>query len=175
MTGDRTAHPVLLSLANIHMDVRMKPSSHAFILLALLPCPKFLIKDKRARGVLESRIVHLSLDIITESLKRAARAGRMMADPSGFSRFCFTALASYIVDTPEAALIAGVAGKTSHMTMADCRKFGGPTRDEPRTASTTLAQLAALAETHNPLELSSYIPAAKALRLNGVHLPFWRD
>lgn len=119
MTGDRTAHPVLLSLANIHMDVRMKPSAHAFVLLALLPCPKFLVKDRPTRGVLESRVIHLCLDIITQPIKLAAHAGRMMADPSGFSRFCFTALASYIVDTPEAALIASVGGKTSHLTMAD--------------------------------------------------------
>jgi hypothetical protein len=174
MTGDRTAHPVLLSLANIHMDVRMKQSTPAFVLLALLPCPKFLV-SKSTRGVLESRVVHLCLDIITHPLKLAARAGRMMADPSGFSHFCFTTLASYIVDTPEAALIAGVAGKTSHLTMADYLKFGDPIRHEPRTASTTLAQLAALAQNYNPLELSTYIPAAKAIRLNGVHLPFWRD
>jgi hypothetical protein len=174
MTGDRTAHPVLLSLANIHMDVRMKQSTPAFVLLALLPCPKFLV-SKSTRGVLESRVIHLCLDIITRPLKLAARAGRMMADPSGFSRFCFTGLASYIVDTPEAALIAGVAGKTSHLTMADYLKFGDPIRHEPRTASTTLAQLAALAENYDPLELSTYVPAAKAVRLNGVHLPFWRD
>ena len=175
MAGDRTAHPVLLSLANIHMDIRMKPSTHAFVLLALLPCPKFLVKNKPTRGVLESRIFHLCLDVITRPLKLAAHAGRMMADPSGFSHFCFTMLASYIVDTPEAALIAGVAGKTSHLTMADYRKFGDPTRQEPRTASTTLAQLAALAENTNPLDLHTYIPAAKAMRLNRVHLPFWRD
>ena len=127
MTGDRTAHPVLLSLANIRMDMRMKPSAHAFVLLTLLPCPKFLIKDKPTHGVLESRVVHLCVDIITQPLKLAARAGCMMADPSGFSRFCFTALASYIVDTPEAALIACVASKTSHLTMADYRQFGDPT------------------------------------------------
>ena len=175
MTGDRTTHPVLLSLANIHMDVRMKSNSHAFLLVALLPCPKFLNKNRPTCGVLESRVTHLCLDIITKPLKLAARAGRMMADPSGFSRFCFTSLASYIVDTPEAALVAGVAGKTSHLTMADYRGFGDPTRNEPRRASTTLAQLASLAENYDPLDLTSYIPAAKATRLNGVHLPFWRN
>ena len=175
MTGDRTAHPVLLTLANIHMDVRMKASNHAFILLALLPCPKFLARDRPTRSVLESRVVHLCLNIITEPLKLAARAGWMMSDPRGYSHFCFTALASYMVDTPEAALIACVAGKTSHLTMADYRKFGEPTRQEPRTASTTLAQLSALGSQFNPLDLSSYIPAAKAIQLNGVHLPFWRD
>ena len=175
MTGDRIAHPVLLSLANIRMDVRMKSSSHAFVLTALLPCPKFLIKDRPTHSVLENRVIHLCLDIITHPLKLAARAGRMMADPLGYSRFCFTALASYIVDTPEAAMIACVAGKTSHLTMADYRTFGDPTRQEPRTACTTLAQLATLAAAHNPLNLPAYLTAAKAIRLNGVHLPFWRD
>ena len=175
MTGDRVAHPVLLSLANIRMDIRMKSSSHAFILVALLPCPKFLVKDSGTRGALESRVIHLCLDVITHPLKVAARIGRMMADPLGYSRFCFTGLASYIVDTPEAAMLACVAGKTSHLTTADYRTFGDPSRHEPRTASTTLAQLAALATQWNPLDLSTYLPAAKAIRLNGVHLPFWRD
>jgi len=175
MTGDRTAHPVLLSLANIRTDVRMKSSNHAFLLVALLPCPKFITKEKRFRGVLENRVVHLCLDIITNPLKLAAHAGRMMADPRGYSRFCFTALASYMVDTPEATMLASVMGKTSHLTMADYRKFGDPVRQEPRTASTTLAQLAALATNIDPLDLPAYIPAAKAVRLNGVHLPFWRD
>ena len=150
----------------------MKSTSHAFVLVALLPCPKFLVKDNGIRGALESRAIHLCIDIITHPLKLAARAGCMMVDPCGYSHFCFTALASYIVDTPEAAMIACVAGKTSHLTMADYRGFGDSTRHEPRTASTTLAQLAVLAAEHNPLDMPSYLPAAKARRLNGVHLPF---
>ena len=108
MTGDRTAHPVLLSLANIHADIRMKSSNRAFLLVALLPCPKFITKEKGVRGVLENRVIHLCLDVITNPLKLAARAGRMMADPRGYSRFCFTALASYMVDTPEATMLACV-------------------------------------------------------------------
>ena len=54
MTGDRTAHPVLLSLANIHADVRMKSSNCTFILVTLLPCPKFITKDKGIRGILDT-------------------------------------------------------------------------------------------------------------------------
>ena len=131
MTSNQTTHPVLLSLANIHMDVWMKSNTHAFVLLALLPCPKFLTKDRPTCGVLESHIVHLCLNIITHPLKLTAHAGRMMADPSGFSCFYFTALASYIVNTPEAALIAGAAGKTSHLTMADYQQFNDPTQQEP--------------------------------------------
>ena len=175
MTGDRVAHPVLLSLANIRMDVRTKSSNHAFVLITLLPCPKFFAKDQAIHGALENRIIHLCLDVITHPLKLAARMGRMMADPLGYSRFCFTGLASYIVDTPEAAAIACVAGKTSHLTMADYRGFGDSTRHEPQTASTTLAQLDALATEYPPLDLPTYLSAAKGIRLNGVHLPFWRD
>ena len=78
-----------------------------------------------------------------------------------------------MVDTPEATMLAAVAGKTSHLTMADYRTFGDPVRHEPRTALTTLTQLAAIATTIHPLDLPVYIPAAKAVRLNGVHLPFW--
>ena len=89
--------------------------------------------------------------------------------------FLFTALASYIVNTPEAATIACVAGKTSHLTMANYRPFGDPTHHKPWTASTTLAQLTALATRHDPLDLPTYLPAAKAIRLDGVHLPSWRD
>ena len=131
MTGNRTAHSVLLSLANICMDICIKPSTHAFVLLALLPCPKFLVKDRPTCGVLESHVIHLCLDIITHPLKLTAHTGCMMADPSGFSCFCFTAFALYIVDTPKAALIAGIASKTSHLTMANYQKFGDPIRHEP--------------------------------------------
>ncbi|KAG1842143.1 hypothetical protein F4604DRAFT_1597641 [Suillus subluteus] len=46
MTGDRVAHPLLISLANIHMSTQLKSSSNAFVLTALLPVPKFIYKKK---------------------------------------------------------------------------------------------------------------------------------
>ena len=46
MTGDRTAHPLLISLANILADFHMKSTHNAFVLLALLPVPKFLEKKQ---------------------------------------------------------------------------------------------------------------------------------
>ena len=85
MIGDRVAHLVLLSLANICMDVRMKSSNHAFILIALLPCPKFLHKDCAMDGTLENRTVHLCLNVITHPLKLITHAGCMMADPLGYN------------------------------------------------------------------------------------------
>ncbi|KAG1902222.1 uncharacterized protein F5891DRAFT_1186802 [Suillus fuscotomentosus] len=82
VTGDRVAHPLIISLANISMNTRAKISSDSFLLTALLPVPKFIHKKKRMRGVLEDRLVHQCLDIILEPLKRAACVGVMMSDPS---------------------------------------------------------------------------------------------
>ncbi|KAG2124666.1 hypothetical protein DEU56DRAFT_873241 [Suillus clintonianus] len=83
MTGDRVAHPLLISLANIRMSTRLKSSSNAFVLTALLPVPKFIYKKKRMRGVLEDRLIHDCLNIVLRPLKHAAREGVMLSDPVG--------------------------------------------------------------------------------------------
>ncbi|KAG1801289.1 uncharacterized protein BJ212DRAFT_1286511, partial [Suillus subaureus] len=44
MMGDRATHPLLISLANIHMSMQLKSSSNTFILTALLPVLKFIVK-----------------------------------------------------------------------------------------------------------------------------------
>ncbi|KAG1865025.1 hypothetical protein DFJ58DRAFT_714811 [Suillus subalutaceus] len=67
MTGDRVAHPLLVSLANIRMSTRLKSSSNAFVLTALLP----------------DRLIHECLDIVLRPLKVAAREGVMLSDPIG--------------------------------------------------------------------------------------------
>lgn len=175
MTGNRVAYPILLSLANLHMDVRMKASHHGFLLIGLIPCARFLTDNRKHRSMLLNRLVHHCLDIICAPLKLAARFGREMSDPCGQKRFCFTPLVSYIADTPEAALLACVGGKTSHVTMATYKQFGDGSQNEPRTRSTTLAQLAVIASQADPWDLSAYGDAASKFRLNGVHLPVWRD
>lgn len=175
-TGNRMAHPLLISLANIVMDTRNKSSNHLFLLLALLPIPSFIHLNKKVQGVLASRLFHTCLDIILKPLKIAAQIGIMMTDPLGWRRFCFPPLAAYIVDTPESALISGVGTKTSSVTMATYKQLGDNFRHEPRTASTTLAQLMALESTVNPWCLESYMKESKEkFHLNGVHRPFWRD
>jgi hypothetical protein len=175
MTGNRIAHPLLISLANLKMNFRMKSSNHAFLLLALLPVPSFIHKTKRLRGMLADRLVHECLDFVIQPLKTAASIGIMMSDPLGWRRFCFTPLAAYIVDTPESTLIAGVAGRTSSVTLASYKQLGDDFRHEPRTASTTLAQLHLLEEKADPWDLEAYFKVASMSHLNGVHRPFWVD
>lgn len=177
MTGDRMSHPLLISLANLNMDFRAKASHHAFVLLALLPVPKFLHKKKELRGVSENRMIHECLDFILQPLKTAASIGIMMSDPWGGLRHCFTPLAGYIMDFQEAIMIAGVMGKTSPVTVANYKQFGDSVRHEPRTGSSTLAQLRAIRLKADPGEgnLAEYVYEAKKFRLNGVDQPFWRD
>ena len=42
-------------------------------------------------------------------------------------------------------------------------------------ASTTLAQLDALEQSHDPWDIKKYITAAWQFHLNGIHRPFWWD
>ncbi|KAG2144334.1 hypothetical protein DEU56DRAFT_910688 [Suillus clintonianus] len=175
MTGDRVAHPLLISLANIRMSTRLKSSSNAFVLTALLPVPKFIYKKKHMRGVLEDRLIHECLDIVLRPLKVAAREGVMLSDPVGHSRYCFTPLTSYIVDTPEAMMLAAVGGKTSPVTMAMYKQFGDPFRHEPRTRATTLSQLASARSKVDPDDIEAFFCEAQKFRLNGVNTPFWLD
>ncbi|KAJ7705774.1 hypothetical protein B0H16DRAFT_1668181 [Mycena metata] len=81
MTGNRQAHPLLITSANIRMNCRMKVSFHAFLLLALVPIPKFIERDAEIRGVLESRTFHAVLDFVLGPLKKVAEIGLMMSDP----------------------------------------------------------------------------------------------
>lgn len=173
MCGGRVAHPLLISLANIKMAVRNKGSSHAFLLLALLPIPQFVHPVQRMCSVLEAQLIHSCLNIILEPLKQAARIGRMMLDPVRNLRYCFTPLVSYIVDTPEACLLACVHGNTSPITTAMYKDFGDPHCHPPHTAALTLSQLTSIQ--CDPQDISQYFAACESFRLSGVSLPFFCD
>jgi len=90
MTGNHKAHLLLISLANIFMDFRMKLSNHVFLLLALLPIPKFIHPNHDLHGVLENWLIHECLDFVLQPLKKAAEIGVMMMDPLGCHHYCFT-------------------------------------------------------------------------------------
>ncbi|KAI6016873.1 hypothetical protein BKA83DRAFT_4128592 [Pisolithus microcarpus] len=133
MCGGRVAHPLLISLANIKMKVRNKASSHTFLLLALMPIPQFIHLVPRMCSVLQERLFHQCLDIVLKPLKQAARFSRMMSDPVRNLQYCFTHLVSYIVDTPEARMLACVHGNTSPVTTAMYKDFGDPYHHPPCT------------------------------------------
>ncbi|KAG6373942.1 hypothetical protein JVT61DRAFT_6105 [Boletus reticuloceps] len=164
MTGGHVAHPLLISLANIPMKYCNKASNHAFSLATLLPVTKFIHENPRICTVLNDQLIHHCLDIVFEPLKQAARIGRMMSDPSGNLHLCYTPLASYIVDTPEAAMLACVRGLTSHVTMAMYKNFRDSFCHPPRLGQTMLHQLASI--TVDPHDVKAFFRACEEFRLN---------
>ena len=176
MTGDRIAHPLLLTLANLSMNIRMKLTYHALPLIALLPCPKFRNLKKSLHGVMENRLIHHCLDIVCKLLKEASSKGAFMSDSLGRIRCYFSPIIAYIADTPEAAVITGVGGRTSHLMLASHKTFGDHFRHPTRLGSLTLAQIQTISEDVDPWDLEAFSKEdQKRFRLNGVHAPFWRD
>ncbi|KAG2077734.1 hypothetical protein BDR04DRAFT_978624, partial [Suillus decipiens] len=106
-------------------------------------------------------------------LKQAAHIGQMMSDLLGNLRYFFTPLASYIIDMPEACMLACVRGKTSPVTLTMYKEFGDAFRHPPCTAESTLNQLASI--TCDPLDVEGYFNECSHFRLSGVFLPFWRN
>ena len=141
MTGNRMAHPLLLSLANIDPDIRSKGSLHAHVLLALLPVVSFLHKKTRVHSLLSNQLVHECLDFVLKLLKVAATVGVMMSDPVGNLRYCFTPLVTYIADTPEQTLLSCVNHKASPVSTATYKEFGDPYPHLPHTRMITLHQV----------------------------------
>ncbi|KIK12915.1 hypothetical protein PISMIDRAFT_18373 [Pisolithus microcarpus 441] len=173
MCGGKVAHPLLISLANIKMAVQNKASSHVFLLTALIPVIEFIHPVPRMRSVLEARLFHQCLDIILQPLKIAAQVGRMMSDPVGGLCHCFTLLAAYIINTPEACMLACIHGKTSPVTMASHKHFGDAFQHERRTGAKTLSQLSHIQ--CDPNDVERYYTLCKQFRLSGVAKPFWRN
>jgi hypothetical protein len=175
-TGSKEAHPLLISLANIDMDLRSKSSYHAFLLLGLLPIPKFHTTDKKLLPALYHRVIHLCLDKVFAPLKKIAIDGAMMVDPNGKKRRCFTFLASYMVDHPEARMLAGVIGLTSPVTTADYRGFGDPSPHPRRHGYDTVATIESITTRADPWEdINLFVRLCNQNRLTGIHRPFFRD
>ena len=176
ITGDHSAHPLLITLANIDLMICSSSSSYALKLLALIPVPKFVGVKKGLHTILGNRLFHPCLDFIAAPLKTAARNRTWMSNYAGYICKCFTPLAAYIADTPEAAVLTGVARKTSHLTMASFKEFGNPFWHPPWMATDILTSLNILFYHFDPSDVGVYTTKAwRLFRLNGVNLPFWCD
>ncbi|KAJ3925536.1 MAG: hypothetical protein NXY57DRAFT_967666 [Lentinula lateritia] len=170
ITGNWVAHPLLISLANIDSDLLSKALLHLFSLLALLPVPKYIERKTSIRGVLENQLYHECMDIVLELLKVTAHIGCMMSNPVGQLRVCYTPLASAIVDTPEASLIACTGG--TPFTKAIYKNYGDSSRHAPCLSLSTLDTIDSIqARNIFPQDLPAYQRAAVIARTNGVM--FW--
>ena len=169
------AHPLLLSVANIDTDVHSKGSLHAHILLALLPVASFIHKTTHVRSLLSNHLVHEGLNFVLKPLKVAAAVEIMMSNPVGNLCYCFTPLVTYIADTPEQCLLAGVSPKASLVSTATFKEFRDVDSHPPCTATKTLDQIEQACAEANPNNFEEFLKVCRCLFLNGVHKPFWHD
>ena len=120
--------------------------------------------------------MHHCLEIVCKPLKEVSSKGAFMSDSLGRIRCFFPPIVAYITDTPEAAVIARVRGRTSHLTLASHKTFGDYFRHPTRLGSLTLAQIQTISEDVDPWDLEAFSKEAqKCFRLNGVHAPLWQD
>ena len=175
MTGNRMAHPLLISLANIDADIHSKGSLHVHILLTLLPVASFLHPKTRIRSLLSDRLIHECLNFVLNPLKIAASVGIMMSDPVGSLRHCFTPLVAYIADTLEQSLLACVSPKASPISTTTHKEFSNSQLHPLQTATKILGDIEQACAAADPDDWEAFLKVAKRYYLNGVHRPFYRN
>ena len=132
--GNRQAHPLLISLANILADIHSKGLTKLYLLFALLPVPTFVQLNKHLCGILADRLLHQVIYTLVKPLKKATEMDHMMSNPLGNLKHCFTPLVAYITDTPEQHIITCVTCNTLAVSMAVSEQF----EDSDRCATCTM-------------------------------------
>ena len=150
-------------------------SLHAYLLLTLLPVAKFAHKTSHVHSLLQDQLVHQALNIVLSPLKVTAWVGIMMSDSVRNLHYCFTPLASWIVNTPEESLLAATGPKVSPVTTATSKNFGDPNRHPPCTAEKTLIAFCSACSKYSPTDYKNFLKAIKSLGLNGVVELVWMD
>ncbi|KAI6139499.1 hypothetical protein BKA82DRAFT_3988476 [Pisolithus tinctorius] len=175
MTGGLEMHPLLISIGNIPGNIRMAATSHSWRCVAFMPIPKFDV-PKGNQTILQTRVWHKCVDIVTTGLKRVAEIGTMMPDPHGYRRYCFMPLVAWTTDLPEQLMITCVSKSASPVTEATHKQFGDSHSHSSRTGNLTLQHIEQVARgTHPWNNLSRFQREAKTIQLSSVHLPFWRN
>ncbi len=173
--GDKQDHCVYMTCGNIQKDIRTKLSSRLWVKIAQIPVGKFL--EKEDNGVLNQRLYHICMDIVTEMLKECSREPVLMADAMGKLRLVRALLLAHIADHPEQQMIACAAGDASPISLARHKELGLDYCLDLRTRDVTLELVKELRDTPrvDPLNVGAYMRKAKKSGLNGVYEPYWRD
>ncbi|KAF8594555.1 hypothetical protein BDV93DRAFT_407398, partial [Ceratobasidium sp. AG-I] len=115
-SSDVAAHGVYMTLANLDKSTQASISENAWILIAYIPKSKFQYTMaqyetqpktvcKKLLGVLNHRLFHRCMEVITCSLQRTKP--HIVMDPEGNIRSVLYELAAYIADLEEQWLVAG--------------------------------------------------------------------
>ncbi|KAG2040820.1 hypothetical protein BDR03DRAFT_1007982 [Suillus americanus] len=171
-TGSLEMHPTFLTIGNIHSEICMKATLHAWVCIAYIPVPKYVVNSEFS-GLLEARVWHKCMDLVLQNLKVAAGVSEFMVDPMGCWCYAFTPLAAHITDLPEQTMIACVSKNASPTTLATQAQFSDGITYPPRCGSDTLQKLHELCKITDPWKVREFQELAKQHFLSGVHQPYW--
>jgi hypothetical protein len=179
-TGDLEAHPLMMSLDNLDSAVRRKSSNHAWMLLALLPKPKFVglpsTSDTNINRAVEDEVFHKCIRAVISPLCKVEKEGKLMSDSQGNTRICYTTLSMYMVDLPEATRLAGVIRNTSPVTVASSNQLGDEYRHKRRWWAVTKKQLSQTTSQVSPVDdMKGFVKLCYGNRLTAATHLIWDD
>ncbi|QRV72034.1 hypothetical protein RhiJN_00048 [Ceratobasidium sp. AG-Ba] len=188
-SGDVEAHAVYMSLANLDKSVRASTSENAWVLVAYIPKSKFehamaTLEDRpkdvrtKIRGVLNRRLFHRCMEIITRDLRRTKPHD--VVDPEGNIRSVLYELTAYIADLEEQWLVAGLGAQTCPHCESHTTCLGNPEYNPPRTPTDVLQKIKHIktqyrADWGRDISLEEFVNRANEEHLNGVDKPFWQS
>lgn len=172
--GGLEMHPIFIIVGNIQSDIRMQATSHAWQCVAFIPMVNFEVHPD-FQTILSARLFHSCMDTVFASLKETIQHGGAMTNTLGYVHNCFIPLVTYVVDLPKQQLVACVSKNTFLVTTATLSEFSDPFPYPPHTRADTLKKIQQLCAETNPWDIAAFQKKVKALKLLGVHLPFWRD
>ncbi|THG92926.1 hypothetical protein EW145_g8533, partial [Phellinidium pouzarii] len=173
-SGDKTAWPVYLTIGNIAKNIRLKPSTHATVILGYLPKVKFQCFEGGSDDEARSRIwnfFHHCMRVLLVPLIEAGENGIEMLCADGFSRIVFPILAAYVADYPEQCLVTCCKSFRCPKCVVPRAELASKKKYPLREPDKTLELLRRNAE---PFRINA--PAAFITQgLRPMYPPFWAD
>ena len=132
-SGDGKVHPVYMSTAQIHGDIRNQPNRRAFILVGYIPVCKFQkteypnpTKQQNYPGRLQARLFHACLKIIMKTVAGAGRTAVPIINSHGELRINRVFLGAWIADKEEQNIIAALGANSCYCCLAETHDLGNP-------------------------------------------------
>ncbi|KAJ7062668.1 hypothetical protein C8F01DRAFT_985774 [Mycena amicta] len=169
-SGDQQAWPVYLSIGNIDMKTRRRPSSGATVLLGYIPVVKMESFEKNNRSDVIAQLFHDCLSVMLEPVRNVGMDGVAMECFDGFVRMMHAVLAAYIADYPEQCLIACIRENSCPICLVGPKERGDYKLTPPpsqRNQNDTLRAIAQQSKGERP----------RAFIDNNLRVlkPFWQD
>ncbi|KAI0683940.1 hypothetical protein BC835DRAFT_1515409 [Cytidiella melzeri] len=169
---NKTAYPVYLTIGNIPKEIRRKPSSRAYVLLAYLPTTKLeFVSNKAARRRMIANLYHVCMKKILQPLEKFGISGLSMATGSSVEHRAHPIFACFVGDYPEQILVAlGYTGKC-----ACCKIVHAKLGDYAPNCATDLRDLATILNILDSFDTcpEDFLKSCAAAGVKPVIDPFW--